>query len=110
MKSRRFNRSKCIFSLTPTGRIAGYRIRRDQSAGVSGAAFTILDLLRCTLHFRDGSIVRITAPQHWHPLHPSEQTLCAQNGGCTATLILWRKRPQGLLAPPGGDKPRQGER
>jgi hypothetical protein len=28
-------------------------------------------LLRCTLHFRDGSIVCITAPQHRCPLHPS---------------------------------------
>jgi hypothetical protein len=25
-----------------------------------------------------------------NPLHPSEQTLRAQNAGCTATLILWR--------------------
>src|SRR3984893_10336067 len=25
----------------------------------------------------------ITAPHHWHPLHSSEQTLRAQNGGCT---------------------------
>ena len=24
---------------------------------------------------RLGSIVRITAPQHWHPLHPNQQTL-----------------------------------
>src|ERR1700738_1785009 len=32
----------------------------------------------------------ITAAHHWHPLHPDQQTLRAQNGGCTATLILWR--------------------
>src|ERR1700730_8600836 len=51
-----------------------------------------------------GSKLEITAPQHWHPLHPSEQTLCAQNGGCTATLILWRKLPQGLIAVTAGMK------
>jgi hypothetical protein len=32
----------------------------------------------------NGSKPEITAPQYWHPLHPSEQTLRAQNGGCTA--------------------------
>ena len=45
-------------------------------------------LLRCTLHFRDGSIARITASQHFCPLHPNKQTrqdglnatLCASNG------------------------------
>src|ERR1700738_1313545 len=52
----------------------------------------------CVAKVRVGSKLEITAPQHWHPLHPSEQTLCAQNGGCTATLILWRELPQGLLA------------
>src|ERR1700738_3782780 len=39
---------------------------------------------------RPGSIVCITASQHWHPLQPDQQTLRAQNGGCTATLISWR--------------------
>ena len=47
-------------------------------------------LLRCTPDFRFGSKPEITASHHWHPLHPSEQTLRAQNGSCTATLILWR--------------------
>jgi hypothetical protein len=37
-----------------------------------------------------GSKPEIIASHHWQPLHPSEQTLRAQNGGCTATLILWR--------------------
>src|ERR1700730_5672978 len=48
MNSRRFNRSECICSLPATGRIAGYRIRRNQSAGISRAAFTILDC--CDAH------------------------------------------------------------
>ena len=52
-------------------------------------AKTELGLL-CDPNDRFGSTVGITAAQHWHPLHPDQQTLRAQNGGCTATLILWR--------------------
>ena len=48
MNSRRFNGSQCIWSLPATGRIAGYRTRRDQSAGIPRAAFTILDC--CDAH------------------------------------------------------------
>ena len=40
-------------------------------------------LLRCTLHFRDGSIARITASQHFCPLHPNKQT---RQDGLNATL------------------------
>jgi len=47
-------------------------------------------VLRRNRNDRSGSKPEITASHHWHPLHPSEQTLRAQNGGCTATLILWR--------------------
>src|SRR5260370_29326342 len=42
-------------SLPATGGIAGYRIKRGQSGGITEGRLNHPRLLRCTLHFRDGS-------------------------------------------------------
>src|ERR1700738_5522873 len=90
MNSRRFNRSECIGPLPATGRDCRISNQKGLVSGYTEGDLNHPRLLRCTLHFRDGSKPEITASHHWHPLHPSEQTLRAQNGGYTATLILWR--------------------
>src|SRR6202048_5006816 len=76
-------------------RISAPKLRRPHCTGSNeyfdrGSNRAAKPLPQCTTNVGDGSKPEITAAQHWHPLQPDQQTLRAQNGGCTATLILWR--------------------
>ena len=46
---------------------------------------------QCTTNVRDGSKPEITASHHWHPLHPSEQTLREQNAKSPEDVAALRK-------------------